>query len=235
MSKFFDPQGKEITKETFIDYYSKCYFLNNSAIVENRIEGLLEASELTPGDVMLILRWKLGRIDHKQSQRLKAIVNRGNEKGFSTVNSRGKTVNAQALCSYISDKLISLKTYSDQEILNKLVDDCQVANIGTVYLITLLFLITNGRCPIYDRFAAAAINAIINEATPGEEIQNIELPSKNYTGYRNLLTPNESLSKYQVYIKNLKSLFNDEYQKDRRIDQALWVYGHLFQIKDKTC
>jgi hypothetical protein len=229
---FFDPQGNKISKEEFVDFYSKCYYLNNSHVAEERIQNLLDADKLSPEDVMLILRWKLGKIDHKRSQCNHSIVNRGNEEGFITLDGRGRSVKAKPMCFYVSENLDSMKKSTGQEILNQLVDECSVQNIGTVYLITILFFITNGRYPIYDRFAAAALCAITKEKEPGEEVKNIELPSKDQESFRNLLTENDKPSKYQNYINQLEKLFDEDYKKDRRIDQALWVYGHLFQIKD---
>lgn len=102
MFTFYDPQGKKISKEEFLKFYGDCYYLNNSKVSEEAIEKLLNIDQLSAEDVMLIIRWKLGRIDHKKSQNLNEIVFRGNEYGFFTQTERGRTVDARELCEIIA-------------------------------------------------------------------------------------------------------------------------------------
>ena len=108
----------------------------------------------------------------------------------------------------------------------------EVRGIGSVYLITMLYFVSGGEYPIYDQFAAMALDAIKNGKKPGSTIQIKDLPDKKSKSFLNLLdNPN---SVYSSYIKNLEELSElfygnkDGYQNDRRLDRALWVYGHLF-------
>ncbi|MBQ4249613.1 MAG: hypothetical protein II705_06175 [Clostridia bacterium] len=65
----FYPNGQTIEDiDEFVRFYSQCYYLSNSKFAEDKIDSLLEENrEFTEQDVMLILRWKFDRIDHKQS------------------------------------------------------------------------------------------------------------------------------------------------------------------------
>lgn len=59
MSKYYDTEGNEIDQDRFIEFYSKCYYLDNSSFVEKGIEKLMSSDKISPDDVMLILRWKM--------------------------------------------------------------------------------------------------------------------------------------------------------------------------------
>ena len=91
--------------------------------------------------------------------------------------------------------------------------------VGTVYLITLLFFLSHGKYPIYDRFAMNSLMAIENDVAP-EPNTIPELPAKWDRGFATLCD-----REYGEYIDKLNSLGMD-YKSDRRIDRALWVYGH---------
>ena len=39
---------------------------------------------------------------------------------------------------------------------------------------------------------------------------------------------------YAKYIEKLDALGVD-YKEDRRLDRALWVYGHAFEVKEGKC
>lgn len=233
--RFYNPKGEPFDEKAFIDFYSNCYYLTNSKYVEDRIEALLNADSLSPEDVMLILRWKLGRIDHKKSQSMNKIVFRGNENGSITQTERGKKVNAAKLCETIAAKYTDWKnSYDYQSILMELRDNSP-ENIGTVYLLTLLYFITGGELPIYDRFAMMAARAIIGDEfrgsrKPGAVIEYKEPPAKKDGGFGSLI--NSDRSQYREYIRILKQIFGEEYKTDRNIDRALWVYGHCFRDKE---
>ena len=116
--------------------------------------------------------------------------------------------------------------------LNRLLckDNC-VQYVGTVYLITLMYFISKGKYPIYDRFAMKAIRAIEEEGV---------IPKKGSIPYKELkivdkVINDESEYSYKIYMDNLNRIFpQEEFQFDekglakRELDQALWVYGHLF-------
>ncbi len=247
MCKFFDPTGEEISIDQFISNYSKCYFINNSKFVEDRIEELLKAEQLSAKDVMLILRWKMGRIDAKASQAMKKCIlpPKDARKSFITYTGRGRIVDAESFCNEISDLTQKSKgPCSAEEIWNAFVPNEKLSqninvpeNMGTVYLLTVLYFLTNAEYPIYDRFAKMALDAISNKEgiiKPGDAIHYMELPAKTDGGFKSLL--NSPNSKYRKYITELETVFGERYtanKQNRDIDRALWVYGHLFRDKTK--
>lgn len=140
-----------------------------------------------------------------------------------------------------------------QKILDKLTED-SLDGIGSVYLVTFMYFITQGDMPIYDIFAMMALDAIYpsdehdalsfgssHSQTLGAYIKPRDLPQKNQAGFENLFSDNGRYNKtYQIYIKKLKRFVEDynkalpegqkvTYEKCRDIDRALWVYGHFFQ------
>lgn len=241
MCIFYDPRGNEIDMDTFISFYSRCYYLNNSAVVEARIDELLCAESLTRQDVMLIIEWKLGRIDHKKSQAARDHIcfrHEAEAARFQTATRSGK-IDARKLCETVSDDLPQLRQQLQQlepqqkpQKLLQTLKSLDTRYFGTVYLITLLYFMTQGEYPIYDRFAMMALEAISKGERPGAEIPYRDLPSKSESGFDLLLDADAQKSKYRAYIYLLESVFGTRYtkkKKDRDIDRALWVYGHLFQ------
>jgi hypothetical protein len=108
--------------------------------------------------------------------------------------------------------------------------------IGPVILITLLFFITKGDYPIYDRFAMSSLivwklnQQGINTPT-GTIINGCGLPSKDKPEELKALL---NSGKYFEFIQLLKSFCSIEYEKEnvwkteRYVDQSLYVYGHFF-------
>ena len=76
--QFFDELGNKISKEKFISIYSKSYFINekrlvkgvsqNSSYAESEIEKILKNGIKTELDIVHILAWKIGKINHKKAQ-----------------------------------------------------------------------------------------------------------------------------------------------------------------------
>lgn len=227
MSEFFDPRGNSISKDEFVHFYSECYYLYCSDVVEREIEEYLKSDGkiTSPMDVMKILEWKLGRINYKKSQTIKTTCYKHPDlmQQFVTQTRSGK-INAKKICEHIARNYDSLSKMSPEEILEELKAD-NVENLGSVYLITLIYFITKGEYPIFDRFAQMAVSAIVNDKEPGSYIPQTDLPSRTS---KNII---EKCN--EIYVNPLKSVFQDEYKIDRNIDRALWVYGHLFE-SDKS-
>lgn len=245
MCKFYDPTGEEISIDQFVSNYSKCYFINNNKFVEDRIEELLIAEQLSAEDVMLILRWKMGRIDAKASQAKNKLnlPEKDVSDSFITYTGRGRKVDATDFCNKISILSREKKCPRNaEEIWSAFIPDKESSskinvpeNMGTVYLLTVLYFLTNAEYPIYDRFAKMALDAIKSNGKikPGDVVPYKEMPTKTDGGFKNLLCKSDS--KYRVYINELETVFREKYttnKQNRDIDRALWVYGHLF--RDKT-
>lgn len=93
--------------------------------------------------------------------------------------------------------------------------DCY--NIGTVYTITLIYFLSKGSLPIYDKFAHKAAKAVYLGVSPSEVFVG-EAPGKTET--------QKIYNMYNEYCWLLKQIFGQE-KISRKQDQALWVYGHI--------
>lgn len=246
--KFYGKNGNELIGiDEFISTYRSGYFLEgeqvvkevnrSSRFVEDKINTILEKESWTSEDVILILAWKIGKIKHAQSRDAREFVF---AKGWENAVSDCKVllrkvgeVSLKDFANYICEKKEILKDEAlqskdgAQKVLNKL-SKVAPSGIGTVYLITLLFFISGGIYPIYDRFARIALTAILDEKKPGDKIVPKDLPDNSSVFDFNGLMKNE----LKTYIDDLEKVFGTDYQTDRSIDQALWVYGHRFDGKN---
>ena len=111
----------------------------------------------------------------------------------------------------------------------------KIVGLGSVYLINLLFFLSHGKCPIYDRFAMASLRAYEEGLSPVEykgkpPVKVPNLPDKNSKRFETICENGA----YAEYIEKLDALGVD-YKEDRRLDRALWVYGHAFEIEEGKC
>ncbi len=229
MGKYYMPDGSVTSKEKFIEFYNYCYYLNNSKNTEDYIDNLLNKGIKTQEEAFRILAWKFGKIDHKKSNYLQKFEY---EKNTSFIKKKliteyGKNVGDKegSDIERLLEKMIELSQKYTGSNIAEIVEELQninINNIGTVYLITMLYFITKGEYPIYDRFAQMALIGIKEDKKIGEPIKCPKLPEKDKLNQ--ILDENGS---YLQYKKNLEEL---GYSKDdRALDRALWVYGHLFE------
>lgn len=213
---FYYPNGEIIKdKETFIDFYSKYYYMNNSIFVENEIEKLLSKGKnnISEKDIFRILAWKIGKINHKKStSEQKIIYCKGwNEKRL-TAKIYEKPLDSQYF-SCIKKSILGIEGEQLKDYIGKLGN---INYLGPVYIITLRYFATKGKYPIYDRFAYKAVQAILdNTIKVGKTIKEKNVSFKKIDDI------------YNDYLKTLKSIFLEQYN-ERRVDKALWSYGHLF-------
>ncbi len=212
-------------------------------------------------DIFRILAWKTGKINQNLSQSLGFIRYDDNwiegaveneivsmQIPYQNVVSGESFRPIAGVISDIRRRYCENDNYNEQ---NAWVDLLALANderyktsmkgIGTVYLITLFSFITNGIYPIYDRFAMASLvswklNQNHNDAQPvprGSNIKGCSLPDKKSKSARNILQNGI----YHEYINLLNEFCLAEYenetewQTNRHVDQALWVYGHFFVVE----
>lgn len=229
MCKFYGPKGNEIEEKEFIQFYSNCYYLSCSDVAEREIEEYLkkDGAIRSPMDVMKILEWKLGRIDHKKSQSngRTYYTHKDMMKCYET-RTRSGDIHAKPICDFISQNFDKLTSLSPEEILEKLRIQ-NIQNLGSVYLITLVSFITKGEYPIFDRFAQVAVSAIISGAKPGAYIEEKALSDRK-SNAKAIINRCDS-----IYVDSLKYVFGERYKQNRDIDRALWVYGHLFESDKK--
>lgn len=187
--------------------------LLNTASRNDYIEGTDEFLRPFKLDeiIIAILKWKVGdkNVDDPE-------VIRGQ---FTTI------VPTEISNDLSGNKKETLSKYeSNVKLLEKLMS---YEKIGPVYAITLLFFLTCGEYPIYDQYAHYALLAICEEKY--DFTSTIEKKVKDLEFHADSAKPEQVYSEYQMnYIARLKKVFGEDYKVDRRIDQALWAYGHLF-------
>lgn len=125
-------------------------------------------------------------------------------------------------------------------MLNLLAKDAP-KGIGPVYMITMLCFLTRGkRYPIYDQFAHAALEVVLAEyeIPLGSKIikETIDTSKTCNTFGQTIINGKDSVYvAYMNLIKKFEEEFgihyyaNDE-STNRRVDRALWAYGHLFRL-----
>lgn len=103
------------------------------------------------------------------------------------------------------------------------IDDTNVDNlnsiqgVGAVYAIAVIYLLSRRRYPIYDRFVGVAMSAIKDGKTPHSKVSP-----------RNTEAVNKLPKAYKDYLEFIKSIAPTSYM-ERKVDRALWTYGHLFK------
>lgn len=209
--EFYYPDGSKInSKEEFLSFYSKCYYLTNSKYVEDKIEELIQKDKLEKDDIFKIMAWKTGKINHKESDQNKKFVY---HKSWNSETYKNEVYGKELDIGEIHKSLGALKEMSIKEVLAWPTEKGLIG-IGPVYAITLWYFVTKGDYPIFDRFADKAILAICGETVKERSVTK---------------------EVYKDYFEKIKGVFFKEYdeRKDnpgawRRVDQALWSYGHLF-------
>ena len=235
---FYKPNG-DIFKNTedFIDFYEPCYFgegphcvrklanncgrriYSSSRFSEKEIERILKSGIQSEEDVKIILAWKTGKIIHKKTEEKKSFVfyDKWPEKGS------GELPNLDDITYNIVKDIESLdkKTTGD---IRKYLEGFD--HIGPVYAQTLLYFISKGKYPIYDKCAQIALKAYEENIFPGNAVKYEELPPDNPE------KADKIINNYTCLIRKAFSLNGTELdtivKKYRKIDRALWVYGHCF-------
>lgn len=233
----------------FVKKYEKYYFgeygeeknniLNIRNItcrkIENSIVDILKKEQWEQNDVFRILAWKTGSINHKKSQaEHRFVYKKGWDEKNNTMKFHQYDISSDEFAS-LANSVIKLKEDYNNSIdakavwLKLLEITKDIKGIGTVYLITILFFVTYGEYPIYDRFAMSSLLVLLSSKrgidTPmGTQIILEKMPGKDSLKAKELLEN----SVYTRYIYLLKHFFKDEWKTNRAIDRALWVYGHYF-------
>lgn len=222
----------------------------SSRFVENIIERILnkEPKDFTDSDIALILAWKIGKIAHRKSEDKIILHNDWKEtlgeysesEVFNSWNGEpikrfGKnspiTIDIKGITEYLHENGQHLNDLVGNGNIEAALDELRKQpwqGIGAVYSITLLYFATNhqhpGKCPIYDRFAMRALLAIKDNKKIGDAVKCGELPDKKSTKF-----PETVGEKMKQYIGLISDIFGAEYNINRDVDRALWVYGHLFK------
>ena len=247
----------------FLDYCIEDEYLktiNQSCKeVEDVVLNILGKDEWDDTDVIRMLAWKTGKIKHKdsytkvkQSSNDFIVYDKSWDEGRKIqlpYQSQLKDKEKKDFIEFVKRKRKEYCALTEEakkntkiigkiwnELLDHVENENKIVGLGTVYLITVLFFITNGTVPIYDRFAMASLTSRLFEektgisVNPGTIIKLKGLPGKDEKNNRQELIQNTN-STYNKYIAVLSHFFGKEWIHNRDIDRALWVYGHYFDVK----
>ena len=232
-------KNEKIDLARFVKLYSDAYFIGSSKIdgicydqtCEWVEEEVLKGFKWDRESLARILAWKIGKIKHEESEKQKE--NRGivYASDWELCEERNpKRYGEEFKLDLLLDNLINnrqeisrLISADDWNGCFDLIMSNKVDYIGPVYVITLIFFISKGKYPIYDRFANTALKSIKEGGIPkkGDAGNSCEINKKRYKEYMDNME--------EIY----KELYQNEevdYMKNRELDRALWVYGHGFLI-----
>lgn len=219
------PEGEPIKDpEQFLDIYGCIYdYLNRDKALEDKITGILsrglDGSDID--DVGAVISWKAGGRYWPD----KKIVT------YQYAPQDG--IDVRKVKEVIEKN--SRKTDADifRNMILECADDKEIRNMGVVYTIVVVYFMTQGRYPIYDKYAHIALLTLTNGEngklysderlrpySPAEAAG--EKRFEKYCDYRRL--SDEVYQMFHVRPDNAEDL--------RRADKALWAYGHLFYEKN---
>jgi hypothetical protein len=239
---FFDEQGNSVPCQQWLNTYVRYYFLGpdqwggrprnkTSRYVEDKVCALLmKSTPLSRNELEDIMAWKIGLIDHRQSEVTRSMVYLQNWPTQLAPKLQYGILDFSTSIPYLATNIatIAAKVNQNPQYLFNLKQQQlpQLRGFGYVYLLTLQFFITHGRFPIYDKFAHVAALAIDRGLVP-------DSPPKSHVKYAELTR----WSDYQAYMNLLGRIRNACPQRapnspmfiSRDLDRALWVYGHFFE------
>lgn len=163
-----------------------------------------------------VFAWKAGTLakENENKEDEKYIIK---EMDGAYLTVYGTKIEKKALHDYLGRVSKAVVVGDDFEpIYNSLIKLNPPHNFGAVYMINLLFFLSGGEWPIYDRFAHKAAKALFMEKHPNQ-IYVGPAPSKEKEA--------DVVNMYSEYIWFLEKLFGNK-SIGRKIDRALWVYGH---------
>lgn len=181
--------------------------------------------------------WKAGRLKflNQTSDRKNEIMWREDGFCWDGKNGRGALIEKDVLSQYIcriyrkygnvlcvseekSDSLyVELLKMQGYTARGKLEDEnLRVNNVGAVYILAIIFFLSNGVYPIYDKYAHKAVKALYSNRSPKEVFVG-EAPDKSKI--------DDVIAMYEEYLYLLRSVFGT-HSISREEDRALWIYGH---------
>ena len=247
---FFDEKGNQIRFEHWLKTYEPYYFLNgpkwgrringrnqSSPFVEDNVCGLLSKTPpLSKDDLVLAMAWKIGGlIDHGSSEVAQKIVYLQDWPTMLSSTGRFRTSDFSTSIPYLARNMAAIARTSrgNPQYLLDLPDrrhggfvPARLEGFGLVYRLTVLFFITQGMYPIYDRFAHVAAEAICGDLPPGSHVPYKAI--QGWAEYRHYMKLLEQIRKASSTESADSSMFIP-----RPLDRALWVYGHFFADKSQ--
>ncbi|HKT47418.1 MAG TPA: hypothetical protein VJP87_07835 [Candidatus Acidoferrales bacterium] len=242
---FFDETGQLIPAPSWLKKYESYYFLDGpvssrinrgnqtSRFVEDRVCALLEQSAvLSKQDLILLMAWKIGLIDHGSSEKQRKIIYKQNFDATLISKGRFGILDFSNSLPYLADRMPEIMrelAKSPNYLLDRVLKPHpELHGFGVTYILAVQFFVTHGRDPIYDQFAHIGAVAIHQDIKPGNSLSWV--PVSNW-------------SKYQQYVALLKPIAAECAQSGadspmtvpRPMDRALWAYGHFFGTGPSQC
>lgn len=213
---FYYPDGSQIQSgtqagniEEFLNFYEKLYFfMVRNLKQEKEIEKIL-GNGIVKGDIEKIMCWKTG----------------GKVSG-GILTARYQSIEISQIEKLIFDNNMALHDENPEHIIKQLISI--ETGIGFVYAVTLLHFISRGKYPIYDKFAHIALKEIWESNEFYHITRDIELEREIHKE-----SEKRRFTEYKKnYIDRINTIFSTsygyEYSSGRKVDRALWAYGHLF-------
>ena len=238
---------KTFSDDVIIDCFNNAYFKRieiHGIDIKNNVSETYEDNEivkerLNKGVIdKYVVAWKAGRLIGKNDEYEPQIIKDEKTGRNCYLNGYGGHIDQKSLDGYLEnvkslwDLLKDKNNFADvySTIVNNYIDAIP-DNFGSVYIINLIYFLSKGNWPIYDRFAHIALKAIVMEKHPCEiYVSGAPNKIKKYTkNKQEKPKANEDvINMYMEYLWLLDYVFGGHTFKiiGRKIDRALWVYGH---------
>jgi hypothetical protein len=238
---FFDERRNQIPCQQWLKVYEPYYFLGgpkrgrtinarnqSSRLVEDGVCSLLSRpGVLSADDLMRIMAWKIGLIDHRGSEKARTILYKQNWPVTLTARLQFRTLDFSASLPALARSMPAILNELRRNNPQYLFDMTpQLPGFGYVFILTVLFFVSQGAFPIHDKYAHVAAIAIHEGLPPGSMVRYRAIQKwRDYEGYVKLLEGvSEACPKGPGQPPMLVS---------RPLDRALWVYGHFFQTEGR--
>lgn len=208
------------------ELYEHAYFCEekiDGMPIKNPVERAYEETEIVDNRLRkglvdeFVVAWKAGRLKSENGEYKIQTANGDYLNGYGghIIKSQLDEYLKKVKKIWVAKKLNNCSDFLEiYEVITK--EANAPKNFGTVYIINLIFFLSKGEWPIYDKFAHKAVKAIYMEKAPWKVYVG-EAPDKHNV--------NDVVNMYEEYIWLLEKVFGKK-NIDRETDRALWVYGH---------
>lgn len=227
----------EINIIGFVDKYEKFYYRDKASVekttdevkiykpVEREVEAKIE-NLLSKGKYNLdAIKWKMGGVEDVNKNIIKT--------QYYTYRKDVLQNLADNISKVVKNNNLNSKDLNGyyEELLK-----CSqgVVGFGTVQLINAMYFLSKGEIPIYDYYAHLAVKALLYNHNP-QDMYVGEAPAKAAMA-KNDKSKYQAVNLLREYMYLLNQLKNESVDNDffgkknmfitRRLDRALWVYGH---------
>lgn len=205
-----------------IHLLEQAYFLETEIpgiTVRNYVDRAFEdeeivAKRLNKGIIdEVVVAWKAGRIKNGIIEMLDG----------NYLDGYGRQIDKIKMDTYleiVSNVCSECEWYPENfsKIYEKVINAAPIPNFfGVVYIINLIYFMSRQKLPIYDKYAHKALKSLFMGKKPSEVYVGSAPDDK--------MKIEEVTAMYMEYIWLLEKTIG-VYSIDRKIDRALWTYGH---------